>query len=195
MKPVLRLIPLLCLGWAVISACAGEPEDARPFESVQPGDPLRRVKPRSPSDIPPGLKKLFAQYAEGYFTETQGNRDVFATEVQSRLRAGESLFLVDVRDAASYGKGHLPTATHIPIETLFAEEVLETLPTDGTPIIVICASGHVASQAVGALGALGYNAYALRFGMIGWNRTTPVQVYSSTQVPQTINGLGGTIEQ
>lgn len=195
MRAALRRVFLLCVGSLGLLGCAGEPGEFTREDIPQPPDLLRRVKTRSPSDIPPGLKMLFSQYAQGFFSETQGNRDVFAAELQSRLRAGDALFIVDVRDTASYQKGHLAAAVNLPIETLFLEESLATLPTDGTPVIVICASGHVASQAVGVLGAIGYNAYALRFGMIGWNRTTPVQVHSSTQVPQTINGLGGAVTQ
>lgn len=195
MKIALRCAFLLCVGYVGLLGCGGTPEDSAGGKIPQPPDPLRRIQPRSPSDISPGLKMLFSQYAHGFFSETQGIRDVFAAELQSRLRAGDALFIVDVRDTASYQKGHLAAAVNLPIETLFSEEALATLPTDGTPIIVICASGHVASQAVGILGAIGYNAYALRFGMIGWNRTTPVQVHSSMQVPQTINGLGGAVTQ
>lgn len=206
MRKSLPLVFLLCIGSMGLFGCPGQPEDPMSDESSEPKDSTSdestefveaagKIKPGRPVDLPPGLRKMFAGYASHFFVETQGDRAVFAVELQNRLKASEVLFIVDVRDEASYQRGHIPAATNIPIEGLFTEQVLETLPTDGTPVVVICANGHVSSMAAGVLGTMGYNAYALRFGMIGWNRATPVQVYSTKQVPQTISGLGGPIAQ
>jgi rhodanese-related sulfurtransferase len=186
MRKILPLVLSLCGCSVWLSGCEGAEETALSID---------RVKPRTPPELPPGLKALMARYANEYFTGNQGQSAVFAAELQRRMQAGEALFLLDVRDVVSFGKGHLAGSVNIPIEVLFQEEVVEALPYDGTPIIVICTNGHTSSLAAGVLGTMGYNAYSLRFGMIGWARSTQVKVFSETQVPQTINGLGGPISQ
>ena len=67
------------------------------------------------------------------------------------------------------------------------------IPTDGTPVVTVCVTGHTGSMAMSVLGALGYNAYTLRFGMMGWSASTPMKVWSASQVPQNIIGLGGAV--
>lgn len=198
MGNTLRFVLLLCIAFPGFFGCAGELEQPAGLEESVKGeapDPVRKIKPRPHRTLPPGLEKQFAQHIQAFMTETQADHTVFASELNIRLRAGEVLYVVDVRDQPSYQRGHIPSAINIPIELLFTEEMLEGFPDDGTPVVVVCANGHVASMAAGLLGSMGYNAYALRFGMIAWNRTTPVQVYSTTQTPQTITGLGGSIEQ
>ncbi|HEU4538680.1 MAG TPA: rhodanese-like domain-containing protein, partial [Polyangiaceae bacterium] len=67
------------------------------------------------------------------------------------------------------------------------------LPTDGTPIVLVSANGHAASMAVGLLGAMGYNVYALRLGMIAWASSSDVQIHRTDRT-QRIQGLGGALE-
>lgn len=195
LRGALRL--LLCAALISSCGCGGDGSDGERAPAVadnaQSLGSYWKVKTRSPSDISAGLKELFTEYTRGFFVETLGDRDVFATELQSLIRMGQSLFIIDLRADSEFLKGHVTGAVNIPVADLFTNQSIETLPADGTPIILICEDGHLSSQAVGALGAMGYNAYALRFGMIGWNRSTPVQVHSPTQIPQTINGLGGAV--
>jgi rhodanese-related sulfurtransferase len=76
-------------------------------------------------------------------------------------------FLLSVRKAEDYAKGHVPGAVNIPLGQLAKEESLKKLPTD-KKIVVICYTGHTASQATMFLNQLGYDAYAMKFGMMGW---------------------------
>jgi rhodanese-related sulfurtransferase len=68
------------------------------------------------------------------------------------------------------------------------------LPTDGTPIVLVSANGHAAGMAAGVLGAMGYNVYTLRFGMIAWAGSTDVQIHRADKT-QRIQGLNGALEQ
>ncbi|HEX3032625.1 MAG TPA: rhodanese-like domain-containing protein, partial [Bacillota bacterium] len=75
--------------------------------------------------------------------------------------------LLSVRKAEDYAKGHVPGAINIPLGQLAKEENLKKLPPD-KKIVVICYTGHTASQATMFLNQLGYDAYAMKFGMMGW---------------------------
>lgn len=90
----------------------------------------------------------------------------------------EDLFLLDIRKAEDYRKGHIPGARNIFWLDLFKEENLDKLPKD-KKIILICYVGHTASQVMVLLRLLGYDVNAMKFGMgvspkkevpiAGWN--------------------------
>ncbi len=61
--------------------------------------------------------------------------------------------------------GHIPGAYQFsPRQSLALDAMLDTLPTDGTEIIVYCWTGQHSSQVTFFLNMLGYNAYSLKFG-------------------------------
>ena len=65
----------------------------------------------------------------------------------------EPYFLVDVRTAAEYQKGHIPTAVNIPYDTIGANP---PTPDTAALIIVYCASGVRSGKAAKTLAGLGY---------------------------------------
>ena len=95
---------------------------------------------------------------------------------------------MDTRPALDFKSGHVPGAVNIPLAVLFQPENLAKLPTDGTPIVLICHTGHTASMALGGLVALGYNPFVLRFAMMGWKAQTEQKIWTSSMT-QTIYGL------
>jgi rhodanese-related sulfurtransferase len=66
----------------------------------------------------------------------------------------EPYILVDVRTAAEYDPGHIPTALTIPVDTIADNPPTADL---SALIIVYCRSGARSSTAAGALRALGYS--------------------------------------
>ncbi len=76
-------------------------------------------------------------------------------------------FLVSVRKPEDYAKGHIKGAINIPYGEFYKKENLTKLPKD-KKIVVICYTGHTASQITLLLNQLGYEAYAMKFGMMGW---------------------------
>ncbi len=58
--------------------------------------------------------------------------------------APDSIYLIDVRDAKEYAKGHFPTATNLPVGEI--EDKLADLPTD-KPIVFVCATGARSGEA------------------------------------------------
>ena len=75
--------------------------------------------------------------------------------------------IVSVRSAEHYAKGHVPGAINIPWKTIAKEENLKKLPKD-KPIITYCYTGHTGQVACTILNLLGYEAYNMKYGMMGW---------------------------
>ena len=114
------------------------------------------------------------EHLADFFGRTKGiTRLVPASEVWESIHSGTNrYFVVDVRPADDYAKGHVPGALSLPIDVLFRPESLAKLPARGKPILLVCKSGHTESMALGGLAALGYEPWVMRFGMIGWNAET-----------------------
>jgi len=158
------------------------------------GDAASQIAPGNPLQIPPGIYAATAERLNEFFAATNGARTIFAKDLKARIDAGVPQFVLDTRLEPDFNAGHVPGAVNIPLPVLFKAENLARLPLDGTPIVVICHTGHTASMALGGLVALGYNPYVLRFAMMGWNASSNQKIYTSSST-QTIYGLGGPIEK
>eukprot|EP00033_Pygsuia_biforma_P000294 GCRY01000361.1.p1 GENE.GCRY01000361.1~~GCRY01000361.1.p1 ORF type:complete len:183 (+),score=24.83 GCRY01000361.1:96-644(+) len=97
---------------------------------------------------------------------------------ESLVNSTEHVFILDVRQPADYCKGHIPGAVNIPASTILDDGSLSQLPTDNTPIICVCYTGHLASQTNALLNTLGYNAWTLMHGMLSWRDESKVPIYS-----------------
>jgi rhodanese-related sulfurtransferase len=113
--------------------------------------------------------KVFAADSAGY----AGN--AIAPDKLSAMMADPAqmatLYLLDVRSADDYAKGHIEGAVNVPFATWAAPDSLSTYPKDDKTIVVICYTGHTAAEEVGGLRMLGYNAIALKGGMMGWTQS------------------------
>lgn len=94
-------------------------------------------------------------------------------EVYARADQGgdSGYFLVSLQRPEDYAKGHVPGAINIPFSEIAKAESLKKLPHD-KKIVLICYVGHWAGSAALFLNQLGYEAYDMRFGTLGWNDTT-----------------------
>lgn len=181
-----RLLAALAFAVLVSGPALAQEEGAGEYASqVAPGNPLQ---------IPPGIYAYGAAKLADFFAATNGARTIFAKDLSARIDAGVPQLLVDIRPSTDYAKGHVPGAVNLPLATLFQPQNLAKLPTDGTPIVIICHTGHTASMALGGLVALGYNPFVLRFAMMGWNASSPQKIGASTD-SQLIYGFGGAIEK
>ena len=82
-------------------------------------------------------------------------------------------FVLSVRSASQYAKGHIASAINIPWREVAKQENLAKLPKD-RQIVVYCYTGHTASQVTALLNILGYDAINLKFGMTSWTRDTDI---------------------
>jgi rhodanese-related sulfurtransferase len=74
-----------------------------------------------------------------------------------------SYYLVDLRHASDFKRGHIPYAKNIYWLDILNENNIKKLPLD-KPIFLICYVGHTSSQIMTLLKMLGYNVIAIKFG-------------------------------
>ncbi len=97
-----------------------------------------------------------------------GLPELSATELDRRLREGDTLTLVDVREPWEKGVADLPEVgqLRIPMRELLAR--LSELEVDG-PVVLYCRSGSRSGRATLALRARGLeNVWNLRGGLLAW---------------------------
>jgi rhodanese-related sulfurtransferase len=99
---------------------------------------------------------------------TVNPEDIYSKVVQG---GDKGYFLVSLQSAEDYAKGHVQGAINIPYKMIAKKENLAKLPKD-KKIVLICYTGHTASYAAMFLNELGYEAYAMKFGLMGWNDTS-----------------------
>lgn len=92
-------------------------------------------------------------------------KQITPQEVATRLRSGESILLLDVREPAEWVQGHVAGAKHIPLGQL-AERREELDPQRET--IVICRSGNRSGLACELLSEQGYNVVNMTGGLNDW---------------------------
>jgi len=189
---VIKLVPVLLL--LAVGASSPDCPGGKGGGGNAQFDP--KIKPGNPLDLPFGIYQIVGVQGYAFFQDqaTGSEREVYAVELQQRIDTGEPVVLVDVRPADQFDEAHIPTSVNVPLDVLFTPEALVGLPSDGTPLVLVSANGHAASLGAGVLGAMGYNVYVLRFGLIGWATSTDVAVPRPDRT-QTIRGLGGPLER
>ena len=75
--------------------------------------------------------------------------------------------IVSARSAEHYATGHVQGAINIPWKDIAKVENLAKIPTD-KKVIVYCYTGHTGAIATTVLNLLGYEAYNMKYGMMGW---------------------------
>jgi rhodanese-related sulfurtransferase len=136
--------------------------------------------------LPTPLAASVAGAAEAYFGE--GPRTIKAADLYENLNDGDpenDPYVISLRSAEDYAKGHVPGAVNMSVKTLFTSENLATIPPD-KDVVVICYTGQTAAQATAGLNMLGYDAHSLLFGMSSW--TTDPEVYAKRFNPEVHAG-------
>ncbi|MBU1747919.1 MAG: rhodanese-like domain-containing protein, partial [Chloroflexi bacterium] len=114
--------------------------------------------------------------ADIYFSG--GPKTISAADLYENLNDGDAEndpYIISLRSAEDYAKGHIPGAVHMDVKTLFTAANLTTIPPD-QDVVVVCYTGQTASQATAALNMLGYKTYSLLFGMSSWTNDPAVYV-------------------
>ena len=117
-----------------------------------------------------------------------GQRSIYAADLKKRMDKGERLFLLDIRLTENFLACHIPGSLNVEFYDALEPHNVSILPTDGTPIIIICYTGHTASQLDSLLNLVGYNSWTLRFGMMGWNAITRTSVWSARDSQEVFGG-------
>ncbi|MFC2029503.1 rhodanese-like domain-containing protein [Chloroflexota bacterium] len=137
-------------------------------------DPTALIMMAYPPAVPLGDTTQAA--AEAYFSG--GTKNTSASDLFDNLNDGDGSndpFIISVRSAEDYDKGHIPMAVNLDPKTLFSEGGLISVP-DNRPLLVYCYTGQTASQVTSALNMLGYDASNMTWGMQGWTMDDAVRV-------------------
>jgi rhodanese-related sulfurtransferase len=96
-------------------------------------------------------------------------KEIEATELQSRMSAGDDIVLLDIRSDAEVAQGILPGAEHMAMHMIPLR--LQDLPKD-KDIVLYCRSGARSYHACNFLNQQGVsNVLNLRGGIISWARS------------------------
>lgn len=105
-----------------------------------------------------------------------------------KVKSGEDLFILDIRQPDVYNEGHIKGAINLPWGPDAIPANLDKLPGDKT-IYVYCYSAQTANQTVALLNFAGFDAKSVKFG---WNLgITKAEGYNAV-VETKVNELEGT---
>ena len=100
-----------------------------------------------------------------------GGNEIGTLDATRLMNQGTTLVL-DVRDAAEYGTGHLPKARHIPLGEL-PKRIDEIAKYKEKPVLVTCRSGPRAGAAARLLKKAGFTTvYQLKGGLGAWREAS-----------------------
>ncbi len=90
------------------------------------------------------------------------------TELAERLKKGEKLNLVDVREPDEWQAGHIAEARLVPMSQL-AGRVNELFENDQEEVVLICRSGGRSTRVCDYLAQQGYSVINVAGGMLSWD--------------------------
>ncbi|QHS21502.1 rhodanese-like domain-containing protein [Virgibacillus sp. MSP4-1] len=96
-------------------------------------------------------------------------KQVTPEELDRRIKKGEEVYVIDVRESNEAATGKIPGAKNIPLGQL---AVRKTELDSEKEYVVVCQSGNRSKAACGILGALGYKVEDMTGGMNNWQGET-----------------------
>ncbi|WP_339158483.1 rhodanese-like domain-containing protein [Paenibacillus sp. FSL W8-0186] len=95
----------------------------------------------------------------------QVSKEISPQELSARLKKGEAVKMLDVREPEEWAAGHIEGAKHIPLGQIL--ERLGELDAD-EELIVICHSGNRSGLACELLEEKGFNVVNMTGGLLAW---------------------------
>lgn len=94
---------------------------------------------------------------------------VSAQQVHEDLQSAKKWYIVDVRAAADYAKGHIDGAVNVAIADILTH-MKSITPANYEKIVIVCYTGQSAAFAVAILRMSGYaNVSSMKYGMTSWH--------------------------
>jgi rhodanese-related sulfurtransferase len=90
-----------------------------------------------------------------------------ASELNKKLKTGQPMLVLDVRQPEEYREGHIAGSKLIPLGEL--SERINELPKN-REIVCVCASGSRSQSATQLLAGRGFDAFNMDGGMFMWQR-------------------------
>lgn len=132
---------------------------------AKPEAPAQAPAPAPAPQVDKGaiVKDAVVEYFAGI---AKSNNILPADKLKETMDAmAGSVYVLDIRAAEDFAKGHIPGATNIGFAKV--GENLDKLP-KGKKIAVVCYSGQTAGQTVSALRIAGFDAISLKGGFPAW---------------------------
>ena len=96
-------------------------------------------------------------------------KQITPKEVEDKLRAGESLNIIDVREAEEVAEGKIPGAVNIPLGLVeFQKQDLDK----SKEYVMVCRSGGRSGRACEYLEDRGFRVINMTGGMLAWEGPT-----------------------
>ena len=110
------------------------------------------------------------------------------TIADGSLDTANDYYIMDIRSAADYDLGHIPSA----VNSTLADIVTNAANAGGKTIAVVCYTGQGACHAVVALRLSNYtDAFSIKWGMSGWNSTLDKWTTSCDSIATAHNNWTG----
>ncbi|MBN1177281.1 MAG: rhodanese-like domain-containing protein [Dehalococcoidales bacterium] len=151
LSTIIILLALL-LALPVLSACGGEEPEPEPTPAPSP-EPAPAPSAVAEIDV---VKDAVASYV------ASPAPNIKAADLHMMIAEGDAPYIVSLRSAEDYAKGHIPGAVNMKFGDL------STISMD-EEIVVYCYTGQSASFAAAVLGVQGYDVSNLLHGMSSWS--------------------------
>lgn len=95
-------------------------------------------------------------------------REVTVADVKRKLEAGDSFYLVDVREDREWAQGRLPRALHLG-KGIIERDIENAIPDANAEIVLYCGGGFRSALAADNLQKMGYRrVFSMDGGFRGW---------------------------
>lgn len=164
MKMKKLFVILLCMVMVAMSfaACGSSSQDT--------------AAPAAPAESTPAAvdqSNAVADAAMAYFANFPADKHVIQpADFFAKIDAGEPMFIMDIRTAEDYAKGHIKGAVNLPFLDQSIAKNLEIIP-DDVPVYVYCYTGQTAAQTDVVLNVAGKNAFSVQSGFNNGISATP----------------------
>lgn len=169
MKNLKKLLSLLLVMVLVLSitACGKEVEPEETSMDLTKEETTEEVKEEATEETKEEIVEEVSveSLAKDYFTNIPEHiYKIGQVDFIDKVIAGNDMFILDIRSAEDYGKGHVKGAVNAPWGTAISDS-LNKVPQD-QEVFIYCYSGQTAGQAVATLNVAGINARSVN---LGWN--------------------------
>ncbi len=187
MKKLLALLLTLVLVFSVV-ACAKPAEQQK--EEPKQEEKKDNKKDETKNALEEAVNKYFAEYPEDM-------EKIKQDEFVKKVKAGEDMFIMDLRKPEDYAKGHIKGAVNIPWGKALAEN-LKNVPQD-KPVFMYCYSGQTAGQADAIYNMAGIDAKSVnlgfKFGISKVEGVKDVMTTEATELKELNNEINADIQK
>jgi len=163
-KKLLSLV-LVTLMLVVSTACSAPAEEPAATMEVAEEAPAVEEAAEAPAEAPAEEAGVVETAVDAYFENLPDHiYKISQKEFVQKVKDGEDMFILDIRQAKDYEAGHVAGAVNAPWGTAISDN-LANIPND-KPVFVYCYSGQTAGQAVHTLNIAGFDARSVN---LGWN--------------------------